>query len=146
MIGAFSRQVSTGFSTSDRHVLSLSDSLQLLDREHAHLQSGRLHGPVWEGSDSVHFWRICQDGWAWTFVFRLWSGASGKECLFRFFILKNGPFPASFFRYFCLFQHLTANMFVIKLCRRLDSNCGPWVSEKIPLLTVPQRLFNACEW
>ena len=52
------------------------------------------------------------------------------------------PFPAYFFRYFCLFQHLTANMFVIKLCRRLDSNCGPLELEATALPTEPQPLPN----
>ena len=49
-----------------------------------------------------------------------------------------GPFKASFFIYFRLFnKQITANMFS-KSCQWLDSNQGPLVSEATALPTAPQ--------
>ena len=54
--------------------------------------------------------------------------------------LKNGPFPASYL-YFHLFNTVdNKQMFYIKVCRWLDSNRGPLVSDVTALPTEPQPL------
>ena len=47
------------------------------------------------------------------------------------------------FSLFSSFQQLTVNMFIIKSCRWLNSNCGPLVSEATALPTEPQPLPTA---
>ena len=54
---------------------------------------------------------------------------------------KNGPFPASFFFIFRLFNTVNSKqMFEIQVCRWLDSNRGPLVSEATALPTESQLL------
>ena len=52
--------------------------------------------------------------------------------LTRSVFLKKCPFPASFL-YFRLFNTAFLKLFVNKICRWLDSNCGSLVSEATPL-------------
>ena len=64
------------------------------------------------------------------------------------FFYKNWPFPASFLSLFSAFQQLTVNMFIIRFCRWLDSNCRPLASEATALPTEPQpfRIIILDHW
>ena len=57
------------------------------------------------------------------------------HCLF----FKNGPFPASFFLYFRLYNTADSKQMLNKFCRWLDSNRGPLVSEATALPTEPHN-------
>ena len=68
-----------------------------------------------------------------------WLGSKITKTTFLFF-KKGHSWPLSFI--FCLFItiKLTLNKCSIKICRCLDSNRGPLVSEVIALATEPQPL------
>ena len=55
-------------------------------------------------------------------------------------LLKNGPFPATFFLIFVFSTQLTENKCSIKVCRWLDLNRGSLVSEATALPAKPQPL------
>ena len=60
------------------------------------------------------------------------------------FYIKNGPFPGLFYLYIRLLQ-LTVNV-KYKFCQRLDSKCGPLVSEATALPTEPKPLPKYLVW
>ena len=76
-----------------------------------------------------------------------WLQSTSEHMVF----FKNGLFPASFSFLFSSFQYNTIHLTVnnncsTKICRCLDSNRGPLVSEATALPTEPQPLpkFEKC--
>ena len=73
-----------------------------------------------------------------------WLQSTSEHMVF----FKNGLFPASFSFLFSSFQYNTIHLTVnnncsTKICRCLDSNRGPLVSEATALPTEPQPLPKA---
>ena len=66
---------------------------------------------------------------------------------FRYnWISLNGPFSASFLYFRLFLTDDSKQIFYIKVCRWLDSNCGPLVSEATVLPIEPQPLPKVQYW
>ena len=66
---------------------------------------------------------------------------SSQNSYCKVFFKKKWPFPASYlYIYFRLFDIVDSKQMFNKICRWLDSNHGPLVSEATALPTEPQPL------
>ena len=105
------------------------------------------HFIIYKMSNVHHYYEVYNN--IWHFLLNLWCQLVGSLGLFPMLIInwnndiKIWPFQSwNFFLYSSSCRGLTVNLFIIKLYRWLDLNCGPLLSETTALPTRPQPQPN----